>query len=81
MRLVLIKCRLHSRYQRRDRELTLSAWEEIHEVFGDGTDYDWALDAQAEGGDAEQDEDAKKDLRLEDVSTSYCARRDLISGV
>ena len=67
MQLVWIRCRSSL-----DRigweELTRSAWEEIHEVFGDGTDYDWALDAQAEGGDAELDQDAKKDLRLEDVS-------------
>jgi transcription elongation factor SPT6 len=55
-------------------KLNNSAWEEIHEVFGDGTDYDWALDAQAEGGDADQDEDAKKDLRLEDVSPPLCGQ-------
>lgn len=25
-------------------DLVLSAWDEIFDVFGDGTDYDWALD-------------------------------------
>jgi hypothetical protein len=69
MQLVWIRCR--SLLDWLSVELTRSAWEEIHEVFGDGTDYDWALDAQAEGGDAEQDQDAKKDLRLEDVSTRF----------
>nr|ODN87881.1 transcription elongation factor SPT6 [Cryptococcus depauperatus CBS 7841] len=44
-----------------------SSWDEIYAVFGDGADYDWAL--EGEGG-MELDEDAemaKKDLRLEDV--------------
>lgn len=45
-----------------------SAWDEIHDVFGDGTDFDWALDAQAQHADVDYEDEAKKDLRLEDVS-------------
>jgi hypothetical protein len=53
-----------------DRQLTSRrAWDEIHEVFGDGTDFDWALDAQGDGGDVELDDEVKKNLRLEDVRT------------
>lgn len=45
-----------------------SAWDEIHDVFGDGTDFDWALDAQAETADADFEDETRKNLRLEDVS-------------
>lgn len=45
-----------------------SAWDEIHDVFGDGTDFDWALDAQAEAADADFEDETRKNLRLEDVS-------------
>lgn len=43
-----------------------SAWDEIHDVFGDGHDYDWAL--------ADDDEDAlmyeavKSEMKYQDVS-------------
>ncbi|WRT67313.1 transcription elongation factor SPT6 [Kwoniella shivajii] len=44
-----------------------ASWDEIYAVFGDGQDYDWALDGE-DGMDVDDDEDAvKKDLRLEDV--------------
>lgn len=43
------------------------SWDEIYAVFGDGGDYDWALEGE-EGMDIDdEDEVAKKDLRLEDV--------------
>ena len=32
----------------------VSAWDEIHEVFGDGHDYDWALVDDEEPGYEEQ---------------------------
>ncbi|KAJ6630875.1 transcription elongation factor SPT6 [Mycena sp. CBHHK59/15] len=41
------------------------AWEEIHDVFGDGHEYDWALAAE---DDFEFDEDTlKADMRFNDV--------------
>jgi hypothetical protein len=41
-----------------------SAWDEIHEVFGDGHEYDWAL----EGDDVNNDEEAAKpELKYQDV--------------
>ncbi|WWC60952.1 transcription elongation factor SPT6 [Kwoniella dejecticola CBS 10117] len=44
-----------------------ASWDEIYAVFGDGQNYDWALDGE-DGMDVDDDEDAaKKDLRLEDV--------------
>ncbi|WWC89746.1 transcription elongation factor SPT6 [Kwoniella dendrophila CBS 6074] len=44
-----------------------ASWDEIYAVFGDGADYDWALDGE-DGMDLDDYEDAaKKDLRLEDV--------------
>ena len=48
-------------------ELTtpVSAWDEIHEVFGDGHDYDWALE-----GDDEQTYDEellKPEMKYQDV--------------
>ncbi|KAK4686395.1 transcription elongation factor SPT6, partial [Tremellales sp. Uapishka_1] len=46
-----------------DRE----SWDAIFDTFGDGTDYDWALEGE-DGMEVDEDEDvAKKDLRLEDV--------------
>lgn len=39
-------------------------------MFGDGHDFDWALVAE-EDMDEFADEEAKKDLRLEDVSETY----------
>ncbi|OCF71672.1 transcription elongation factor SPT6 [Kwoniella mangroviensis CBS 8886] len=44
-----------------------ASWDEIYAVFGDGQDYDWALEGE-DGMDLDEDEEAaKKDLRLEDV--------------
>lgn len=43
-----------------------SSWNEIFDVFGDGHDYDWALEGE-EGMDIDEDDREKKDLRLEDV--------------
>jgi len=46
-------------------EIHNSAWDEIFEVFGDGTDYDWALDDD----EAPQEEELiKGDLKFADVS-------------
>ncbi|TYJ56714.1 transcription elongation factor SPT6 [Cryptococcus floricola] len=44
-----------------------SSWDEIFAVFGDGQDYDWALEGEDNLDLDEADEAAKKDLRLEDV--------------
>jgi transcription elongation factor SPT6 len=38
-------------------------------VFGDGQDYDWALDGEEGMDEDDGEEAAKKDLRLEDVSS------------
>lgn len=39
------------------------AWDEIFDVFGDGTDFDWALD------DEDMDiEEAPKEMQYQDVS-------------
>ena len=44
-----------------------SAWDEIHEVFGDGHDYDWAL---ADDEDAVfEEEQAKPEMKYQDVSS------------
>ena len=40
---------------------SLSAWQEIYEVFGDGTDYDWAL------GDEQNMEQVKTETNYTDV--------------
>ncbi|KAJ6496747.1 transcription elongation factor SPT6 [Mycena vitilis] len=40
------------------------AWDEIHDVFGDGHDYDWAL---AEEDDLMDEEEAKPDTKYVDV--------------
>ncbi|EAL22689.1 hypothetical protein CNBB1380 [Cryptococcus deneoformans B-3501A] len=63
--------KLKRREQARSRpELTgvdRSSWDEIFAVFGDGQDYDWALEGE-DGMDLDEEEEAaKKDLRLEDV--------------
>lgn len=49
------------------------AWEEIFEVFGDGTDYDWALDGE-EGEDV--DEPRKPEMKYTDVSIIQMALLD-----
>ncbi|KZT26523.1 transcription elongation factor Spt6 [Neolentinus lepideus HHB14362 ss-1] len=42
-----------------------NAWDEIHEVFGDGHDYDWAL---VDEDDAEYEEEKQKpEMRYQDV--------------
>ena len=48
-------------------QVSSSAFDENFAVFGDGLDYDWAMDGEDEDYD-EGEEAAKKDLRLEDVS-------------
>ena len=45
----------------------LSAWDEIHDVFGDGHEYDWAL-----GGDNKMEpyqDTQKPEMKYQDVST------------
>ena len=44
-----------------------SAWDEIYEVFGDGHEYDWALD---EDDAVVVEEQTKPDMKYEDVSLS-----------
>jgi transcription elongation factor SPT6 len=46
--------------------LVLSAWDEIHDVFGDGHEYDWALEGDDE---AEYNEERlKPEMKYQDVS-------------
>jgi hypothetical protein len=46
-----------------------SAWEEIIEVFGDGHDYDWALEGDEDPVEHMEDEEAPKpDMKYTDVS-------------
>lgn len=42
----------------------LSAWDEIHDVFGDGHEYDWALEGDDE---AEYEERLKPEMKYQDV--------------
>ena len=51
-----------------------SAWDEVHDVFGDGHDYDWALDADDE---VEREDDiGKPEMKYQDVSrpkSAFCS--------
>ena len=42
-----------------------SAWDEIHEVFGDGHDYDYALVDDEEAG--YEEEQVKPEMKYQDV--------------
>lgn len=44
--------------------ICLSAWDEIHDVFGDGHEYDWALEGDGEG---EYEEQFKPEMKYQDV--------------
>lgn len=44
-----------------------SAWEEIHDVFGDGHEYDWAL---AGDDEVDFDEEMKPDMKYQDVGST-----------
>jgi hypothetical protein len=46
----------------------LSAWDEIHQVFGDGTDYAWALEDDNEYDEEIQQQ--KLDMKYTDVRES-----------
>ena len=50
--------------------LTSSAWDEIHEVFGDGHEYDWALVGDDEV-DMEEEQYSKPEMKYQDVNC-YC---------
>lgn len=43
-----------------------SAWDEIYDVFGNGDEYDWALDDDDDPSDTELNQ---KEMRYQDVST------------
>ena len=43
----------------------LSAWDEIHQVFGDGSDYAWALEDENEYDEEIQQQ--KLDMKYTDV--------------
>jgi transcription elongation factor SPT6 len=52
-----------------------ASWDEIFAVFGDGQDFDWALEGE-EGMEADDElEKARKNLKLEDVSRITCTVR------
>ncbi|KAH9951462.1 transcription elongation factor Spt6 [Amylocystis lapponica] len=53
-----------------------NAWDEIHEVFGDGHDYDWAL---ADDDEVAYDEDAKPEMRYQDVFEPSEIRKRLLT--
>lgn len=67
---ILITCRLHYLYS--------SAWDEIHEVFGDGHEYDWALVGDDE---VEYEEEVKPDMRYQDVRVFLCIAKSSFSHV
>ncbi|KAH7107505.1 SH2 domain-containing protein [Auriculariales sp. MPI-PUGE-AT-0066] len=46
--------------------IDLTEWEEIVEVFGDGGDYEWALDLDEDGNEVKH-QPRKENLRLQDV--------------
>lgn len=48
--------------------ISYSAWDEIHEVFGDGHDYDWAL---ADDEDDYKEEQIKPDMNYQDVGSLF----------
>lgn len=52
-----------------------NAWDELHDVFGDGLDYDWALDDE----DIENEEEQKHDMKLADVFEPTEIRKRLLS--
>ncbi len=45
---------------------SFSAWDEIHDVFGDGHEYDWALAADDEV--EYEEEQLKPEMKYQDVS-------------
>lgn len=54
-----------------------SAWAEIHDVFGDGHEYDWALE-----GDDETDfrtEQLKPDMKYQDVCNLFLCIRSILT--
>ncbi|KAF8625819.1 hypothetical protein AX15_005199 [Amanita polypyramis BW_CC] len=52
-----------------------NAWDELHDVFGDGLDYDWALDDD----DVEYEEEQKPEMKLADVFEPTEIRKRLLS--
>jgi hypothetical protein len=53
-----------------------SAWAEIHDVFGDGHEYDWALE-----GDDEADfneEQLKPEMKYQDVNSFHIISYNII---
>lgn len=46
-----------------------SAWAEIHDVFGDGHEYDWALEADDEN--ELNEEQLKPEMKYQDVCASH----------
>lgn len=59
---------LHENTLNDHQPIPYSAWDEIHDVFGDGHEYDWALEADDE---VQYDEDnLKPEMKYQDVSPS-----------
>ena len=59
----------HSFYSFSEIDLVISAWDEIHEVFGDGHEYDWAL---VDDDEAAADENQMKpEMKYQDVRSLF----------
>lgn len=52
-----------------------NAWDELHDVFGNGLDYNWALDDE----EAEYEDEQKPDMKLADVFEPSEIRKRLLS--
>lgn len=48
----------------------LSAWAEIHDVFGDGHEYDWALEGD-DDADLHEHDLTKPEIKYGDVCCSF----------
>ena len=58
--------------------VTVSAWDEIHEVFGDGHEYDWAL---VEDDEPTYEEQAKQEMKYQDVRHLSDSAGSILIGV
>ena len=54
-----------------------SAWDEIFEVFGDGHDYDWALEGEED--EEYQEAAASKEMNYQDVCAIYLNNIDAVA--
>jgi transcription elongation factor SPT6 len=50
-----------------DMGISEDAWRDIQDIFGDGTDYDWALELQAESKQESENADRSEKITLDQV--------------